>query len=122
MSTTPGPHAPSPTGAPGGREWLTDCHCAEPVLHLLTEEGWSIVTDGGTNIHCTSPDGAVYVGFLPETVEAALYDTLWLVSVEDPHTGARWTQKFTAGTPAQAVAGFVAALIATPTRACPVCR
>lgn len=103
------------------REWPTDCHCAEPVLRLLDSQGWSIVDDPFANVLCTSPDGNVRVGFLPETVEAAVHDVLWRIEVNAGTQGGGWTQSFHSGTPALAVAGFVAALIAAPFSSCPTC-
>jgi hypothetical protein len=117
-------NASSPTALPAtaGREWLADCHCADPVLRLLATQGWNIVSDPSANVHCTSPDGKVYVGFLPETLDAVLHGDLWRIEVNDTSDGASWTQTFHAGTPALAIAGFLAALIATPARACATCH
>ncbi|MEY9846363.1 hypothetical protein ABH940_003450 [Streptacidiphilus sp. BW17] len=48
------------------RSWLTTDHCAGPVLDLLNACGWPTVQTPEANIHVTSPDGHVYVGWLPE--------------------------------------------------------
>jgi hypothetical protein len=48
------------------RPSLSSDHCAGPVLDLLSERGWTIVATPEANVHCTSPDGRVYVGRLPE--------------------------------------------------------
>lgn len=107
---------PSPP-AIGEREWLLECHCARPVIDLLHSQGWDVVTDLDCNVHCSSPDRRVYVGFLPENQEAARGE-LWHIHVTDKDGGAAWRQAIGPDTPAQAVAGFLAALIASPTRYC----
>ncbi|WP_103528880.1 MULTISPECIES: DUF317 domain-containing protein [Streptomyces] len=103
------------------REWLVMCHCAGPVLRLVADQGWSIVDDSLANVFCTSPDGKVRIGFLPETVDAAVHDVLWRIEVDGGTKGGGWSQTFHSGTPALAVAGFVAALIAAPFSACTTC-
>ncbi|MGW3493111.1 hypothetical protein [Streptomyces sp. NPDC001020] len=71
-ATTPLPvPAEPPHGPLGNREWLLDCHCAGPVVDLLQGQGWDVISDPYANVHCSSPDQRVYVGFLPETEEAA---------------------------------------------------
>lgn len=109
------PELPQP--ALGVREWLRECHCAGPVTDLLHGQGWDVVTDPDCNVHCSSPDRRVYVGFLPESREAARGE-LWHVHVTDKNGTTAWRQTFGPDTPAQAVAGFLAPLIAFPTRHC----
>ncbi|WP_236241513.1 DUF317 domain-containing protein [Streptomyces sp. CC228A] len=118
-ATTPF-HIPAalPHAAPGDREWLLDCHCAGPVVELLKARGWEVISDPYANVHCTSPDQRVYVGFLPETKEAASHGELWHIQVKDTDGEVAWTQTFGSNVPAQAVAGFLAALIAFPSRHC----
>ncbi|MFI0808189.1 DUF317 domain-containing protein [Streptomyces echinatus] len=99
------------------REWLLDCHCAAPVLELLKGQGWDVISDLYANVHCSSPDRRVYVGFLPETKEAARGE-LWHIQVKDADGEVAWDQTFGSSVPAQAVAGFLAALIAFPNRSC----
>ncbi|MEU9987873.1 DUF317 domain-containing protein [Streptomyces sp. NPDC048045] len=114
------PFQPSPElplAALGKREWLLDCHCALPVTDLLHGQGWDIVTDLDCNVHCSSPDQRVYVGFLPESRQAGRGE-LWHIHVTDKDGTKAWHQTFGPDTPAQAVAGFLAALIAFPTRCC----
>ncbi|MCC3771723.1 MULTISPECIES: hypothetical protein [Streptomyces] len=89
MITATTPHVGSPatlSTAPhaGEREWLTGDGCAEPVIDLLRGQGWSIVSDDLANVHCGSPDGRAYVGFLPETPDAFHNDVVWRVSVSAP--------------------------------------
>lgn len=48
------------------RDWLSSDHCAGPVLELLGALRWAIVDTPEANVHCSSPDGSVYVGWLPE--------------------------------------------------------
>ncbi|WP_236244027.1 DUF317 domain-containing protein [Streptomyces sp. CC210A] len=117
-ATTPF-HVPAalPHAAPGDHEWLLDCHCAGPVVELLKAQGWEVISDPYANVHSTSPDQRVYVGFLPETREAA-HGELWHIQVKDTDGEAAWTQTFGSNVPAQAVAGFLAALIAFPNRYC----
>ncbi|MGW5200790.1 DUF317 domain-containing protein [Streptomyces spiralis] len=110
-----------PSGPPharlGNREWLLDCHCAGPVVDLLQDQGWDVISDPYANVHCTSPDQRVYVGFLPETEEAARGD-LWHIQVRAADGEVAWSQTFGSTVPAQTVAGFLAALIAFPNRCC----
>ncbi|NED83639.1 DUF317 domain-containing protein, partial [Streptomyces sp. SID11233] len=49
-----------------GRRWLSGDGAAGPVLDLLDSLGWRIVGTPETNVHAMSPDGHVYVGWLPE--------------------------------------------------------
>ncbi|MEU4588404.1 hypothetical protein AB0F92_41225 [Kitasatospora aureofaciens] len=44
------------------RSWLGSDHSAEPVLTLLDSLGWPMADTPEANVHCTSPDGRVYVG------------------------------------------------------------
>ncbi|MFI7101863.1 DUF317 domain-containing protein [Streptomyces sp. NPDC050161] len=97
------------------RRWLSSDHCAGPVLDLLDALGWAIVDTPEANVHATSPDGRVYVGWLPEDSAAWKRDIVWQVRVQ-PTEGDSWVQEFGLYTPSEAVAGFLAALIATPTR------
>ncbi|MEV0537943.1 DUF317 domain-containing protein [Kitasatospora sp. NPDC050463] len=64
-------------------------------------------------MHCTSPDGRVYVGWLPEDPGAWQRGIVWRIQVR-PADAEPWTQEFGVHTPSEAVAGFLAALIATP--------
>ncbi|MFJ6101869.1 DUF317 domain-containing protein [Streptomyces sp. NPDC092359] len=93
------------------RHWLASDHCAAPVLELLHALGWTVVDTPEANVHATSPDGRVYVGWLPEDPTAWVRDIVWQVQVQ-PTEGAAWTQEFGTHTPAEAVAGFVSALVA----------
>ncbi|MBB5939981.1 DUF317 domain-containing protein [Streptomyces zagrosensis] len=97
------------------RRWLSSNHCAGPVLDLLNALGWTAVDTPEANIHATSPDGRVYVGWLPEDIAAWKRGIVWQVRVQ-PIEGDPWVQEFGLHTPSEAVAGFLAALIATPTR------
>ncbi|MGV9318206.1 DUF317 domain-containing protein [Streptomyces sp. NPDC003660] len=97
------------------RHWLSTDHCAGPVLDLLDGLGWTIVDTPEANIHATSPDGHVYVGWLPEDTTAWKRGTVWQVRVQ-PTEGQAWVQEFGHHTPAEAVAGFLSALVAHSTR------
>ena len=110
-------HAPTdlPFTALGQREWLLDRHCAKPVTDLLKGQGWNVVSDPDCSVHCSSPDERVYVGFLPETPEAARGE-LWHINVQAPQGGTAWHQRFGPDVPAQAIARFLAALITFPSR------
>jgi hypothetical protein len=106
-----------PSADPGEREWLLECHCARPVTDLLKGQGWDVVTDRDCNVHCSSPDQRVYVGFLPESPEAARGE-LWHIRINRNDGVVAWSQTFGPDAPAQAVAGFLAALITFPNRYC----
>jgi hypothetical protein len=97
------------------RCWLSSDHCASPVLDLLNTLGWAVVDTPEANVHATSPDGRVYVGRLPEDPGAWKRGTVWQVQVQ-PIEGDPWIQEFGPYTPSEAVAGFLAALIANPSR------
>ncbi|QKW53586.1 DUF317 domain-containing protein [Streptomyces buecherae] len=91
--------------------WLSSDHCATPVLDLLKTLGWSVVDTPEANVHATSPDGRAYVGWLPEDPDAWQRRVVWRVRVQ-PTEGGPWEQEFGFDTPAEAVAGFIAALVA----------
>jgi hypothetical protein len=97
------------------RSWLSTDHSAGPVLDLLDACGWAIVDTPEANVHATSPDGRVYVGWLPEDTAAWTRGIVWQVRVL-PAEGDPWVQEFGLYTPSEAVAGFLAALIANPSR------
>ncbi|MFD4749153.1 DUF317 domain-containing protein [Streptomyces rubiginosohelvolus] len=114
--TTSAPLLPAVVrSAPEHRSWLSSDHCAGPVLDLLDGLGWAVVDTPEANIHSTSPDGRVYVGWLPEDPDAWKRDIVWQVRVQ-PADGAPWVQEFGPYTPSEAVAGFLATLIASPGR------
>ncbi|WP_224274293.1 DUF317 domain-containing protein [Streptomyces sp. LS1784] len=94
---------------------LSPDHGAEPVLSLLDGLGWTIVDTPEANLHCTSPDGRVYVGWLPEDPGAWQRGIVWRVHVR-PADAAAWSQEFGTHTPSEAVAGSLAALAANPSR------
>ncbi|MGG7569227.1 DUF317 domain-containing protein [Streptomyces sirii] len=56
-------------------------------------------------------------GFLPESPAAARGE-LWHIHVKETNGATAWHQSFGPDTPAQAVAGFLAALISSPSRYC----
>jgi Domain of unknown function (DUF317) len=93
------------------RRWLSGDGCAAPVLDLLAGLGWALVDTPEANVHCTSPDGRVYVGWLPEDAAAWERGVVWTVRVT-PTDGEPWLQEFGLDTPSEAVAGFLAALVA----------
>ncbi|MFL4492384.1 DUF317 domain-containing protein [Streptomyces sp. VTCC 41912] len=92
------------------RRWLSSDHCADPVLDLLNALGWAIVDTPEANVHATSPDGHVYVGWLPEDTAAWKRGIVWRVRVQ-PAGDAPWVQEFGLHTPAEAVAGSIVALV-----------
>ncbi|WP_328549854.1 hypothetical protein [Streptomyces sp. NBC_00366] len=82
------PLAELPPPALGEREWLLECHCARPVTDLLKDQGWDVVVDLDCNVHCSSPDRRVYVGFLPESREAACSELRHIHVTDNSGTGA----------------------------------
>jgi hypothetical protein len=107
-------HLPAPlcpSAAPRVR--LSSDGAAEPVLTLLRELGWTLAHTPEANVHCTSPDTRVYVGWLPEDPAAWQRGALWTIHVA-PADGGPWDQDFGPDVPSQAVAGFLHALL-TPT-------
>ncbi|MFJ3705906.1 MULTISPECIES: DUF317 domain-containing protein [Streptomyces] len=71
---------------------------------------WEVVDAPEANVHATSPDGRVYVGWLPEDATAWQRDIIWQIRVQ-PADGEAWIQEFGLYTPTEAVAGFLAALV-----------
>ncbi|MEV7121182.1 DUF317 domain-containing protein [Kitasatospora griseola] len=113
---TPSPLLPATVRpAVEDRCWLSSDHYAEPVLALLSGLGWPIVDTPEANVHCTSPDGRLYVGWLPEDPSAWRRGIVWRVQVR-PADAEPWTQEFGIHTPAEAVAGFLAALVSATDR------
>lgn len=92
------------------RDWLSSDSCAAPVLDLLAGLGWAIVDTPEANVHATSPDGGVYVGWLPEDPAAWKRGIVWTIQVAPAHSEP-WIQEFGPDTPSEAVAGFLAALV-----------
>lgn len=97
--------------APDDRCRLSSDHCAAPVLDLLHALGWAVVETPEANVHATSPDGRIYVGWLPEDPSAWQRDIVWQVRVQ-PAEDTPWVQEFGLHSPSEAVAGFIAALVA----------
>lgn len=84
---------------------------AEPVLSLLSERGWAIVDTPEANAHCSSPDGRVYVGWLPEDPDAWRRNIVWTVRAIPAEADAPfWVQEFGPHVPSRAVAAFLEAL------------
>lgn len=84
---------------------------AEPVLSLLSERGWTIVDTPEANAHCTSPDGRIYVGWLPEDQAAWRRGTVWTIQATPAEADAKpWVQEFGPNVPSRAVAAFLEAL------------
>ncbi|MEE4543651.1 DUF317 domain-containing protein [Streptomyces sp. V4-01] len=84
---------------------------AEPVLSLVSERGWAIVDTPQANVHCTSPDGRVYVGWLPEDFAAWQRHIVWTVRATPAEPDEKpWVQEFGLHVPSRAVAAFLEAL------------
>ncbi|MFD8117508.1 DUF317 domain-containing protein [Streptomyces microflavus] len=84
-------------------------------LDLPDALGWAIVDTPEANVHATSLDGGVYVGWLPEDPSAWQRNIVWHVRVQ-PADGDAWVQEFGLHTPSDAVAGFLAALVTNSSR------
>ncbi|MFE4799143.1 DUF317 domain-containing protein [Streptomyces sp. NPDC056708] len=97
--------------APDDRCRLSSDHCAASVLDLLNALGWTVIDTPEANVHATSPDGRIYVGWLPEDPAAWQRDIVWQIRVQ-PVEDAPWVQEFGLHAPSEAVAGFIAALAA----------
>jgi hypothetical protein len=80
------------------REWLLECARAEPVLRLLDNCGWARSEDPKANIYWASPDRRVFVGWLPESPEAA-FGELWHISIHAPTAAARGAPPSTTTSP-----------------------
>ncbi|UGQ13594.1 DUF317 domain-containing protein [Yinghuangia sp. ASG 101] len=93
--------------------------CAVPVrfadgsipgeaLAVIHAADWPMVKDRLANVHARRPDGALYVGWLPEDGGP----WLWEVERTRETGGIVWTASFSSGVPATAVAAFLRALTA----------
>ncbi|WP_329138166.1 DUF317 domain-containing protein [Streptomyces sp. NBC_01476] len=83
---------------------------AESVFSLLSERGWALVDTPEANVHCTSPDGRVCVGWLPEDPAAWRRGIVRTVRAA-PAEAEPWVQEFGPDVPSRAVAGLLEALI-----------
>jgi hypothetical protein len=92
------------------RPSLSGDGCADPVLGVLGERGWNIVATPEANVHCTSPDGRIYVGWLPEDPAAWRRGVVWTVQAT-PEEADPWVQEFGPDVPERAVAAFLEGLI-----------
>jgi hypothetical protein len=92
------------------RDPLATDHSADAVLDLLHSHGWPLVSTPQANVHATSPDGRIYVGWLPEDPAAWQRDIVWRITVQ-PATALAWTQEFGSDIPSEAVAAFLSVLI-----------
>ncbi|MFG2370505.1 hypothetical protein ACGFY9_03385 [Streptomyces sp. NPDC048504] len=61
------------------RDWLASDHCADPVLDLLNALDLAIVDTPEANAQATSPNGHVYISWLPEDPAAWQRGTVWQV-------------------------------------------
>lgn len=62
-------------------------YCAGPVLDFLDALGWEAADTPEANVHATSPDGRVYVGWLPEDTAAHNRGIVWHVRVKPAEGG-----------------------------------
>ncbi|WP_329612541.1 DUF317 domain-containing protein [Streptomyces brevispora] len=69
------------------RCWLSPDYCAGPVLDFLDALGWEAADTPEANVHATSPDGRVYVGWLPEDTAAHNRGIVWHVRVKPAEGG-----------------------------------
>ncbi|MBP5936726.1 DUF317 domain-containing protein [Streptomyces sp. LBUM 1476] len=81
-------------------------HDVSTVFDLLATHGWSVVSTPEANLHATSPDRNIYVGWLPEDPDARSRDVVFRVHVT-AEDGTTWTQAFGIDTPPAAVACFL---------------
>ncbi|WP_367132217.1 MULTISPECIES: DUF317 domain-containing protein [Streptomyces] len=101
-------------GTPAHREgkaklWVLETGSASVVVDMLKTEGWNVAHSLDGNTHCSSPDGRVYVGWLPE--KGYDHENVWIVAVENVDGKIAWVQDFADTTPCEFIAAFVAALI-----------
>jgi Domain of unknown function (DUF317) len=76
------------------------------ALRPLLEVGWPRHRDGEGNLHLSSPDQRVRIGYLGETS-----DTAWKIAAfSDSYRDLHWLATFTSSTPDEIVAGFLGAV------------
>ncbi|MDT0407778.1 MULTISPECIES: DUF317 domain-containing protein [Streptomyces] len=83
---------------------------AGPLLDLLTVRGWTLAETPLADVHATSPDGRLYIGWLPED-PGAWARGIHVHVTATPVGHEPWTQEFGIGTPLTAVTRFVTALL-----------
>lgn len=77
------------------------------VISQLADSGWTLICDPAANAHMLSPDGRLYLGFLPE-----MNGPLWTVQAvrEKGDITSVWDATFSDETPPEAVAAFITEL------------
>jgi hypothetical protein len=68
----PDASAPATPGAPD--RWIRGAGAPYPVFDLLVADGWKLVLDDLADMHCASPDGRAYVGYLAASPRPRLGD------------------------------------------------
>lgn len=108
--------AASAPAAPGTTDrWIRGAGTPYPVFDLLVADGWTLVLDDLADMHCASPDGRAYVGYLAESPRPRLGD-VWHLSVEGADGLPGWEQTFQRDVPSEIIAGLVHTLLTTAPR------
>lgn len=81
------------------------------VLDLLKQAGWTVTTDDKANAYAFTGDHRVIACFLPERNDFAPPKELWVIRAYGDLNEIIWEAAFTADTPAEFVAAFMADLI-----------
>jgi hypothetical protein len=89
---------------------LVSDHNPTALLDMLRDRGFSLIDTPDCNVHALSPDGRLYIGWLPED-EAAWKRGIHLTVQATPIGATPWTQEFGDHTPMTAVTAFVTALL-----------
>jgi hypothetical protein len=104
-------HMPPPGTVP---VYAAGSGAPDTALSRLAKAGWALYSDGLGNVTYRSPDGCVRAEFGPETGRYNSGEPLWEVTYSNasPYAKARnnWTATFSEAAPAEAIAGFLAAL------------
>jgi uncharacterized protein DUF317 len=81
------------------------------ALNVLEDAGWTITNDGRANAYAFPADRRVLVAFLPEDNDLAAGGTLWMIRAYSDLHQLVWEATFTADTPAELIAAFLADLV-----------
>ncbi|GAA4947650.1 hypothetical protein GCM10023205_04510 [Yinghuangia aomiensis] len=109
------PASSAPAAPVATDRWIRGAGTPYPVFDLLVVDGWTLVLDDLADMHCASPDGRVYVGYLAASPRPRPGD-VWHVSVEAADGLPGWEQTFHRDVPAEVIAGLVHALLTTAPR------
>ncbi|KNB53476.1 DUF317 domain-containing protein [Streptomyces caatingaensis] len=100
------------------REWPIGPGQATRVLAQFDAEDYHFVVDDRADVHVSSKDGRLYLGYFPEGRPGTDGEG-WKIAVTGTADVPGWAASFEPETPAELIAAFVAAVISTSRPAAP---